>query len=227
MPSRRPQLDFAALDPEDRRSTMRTITPQSGLTLRQAMVHYGDQATAARFLLSDHRYRGLLRTPADRHSVEFSISGRSHLSALENLQRALLDKLAAGELRATGFDATRGIDERAQAIPPDRWRTLKPDFDASSASSPGVEISGVLVFKTRPQHVEAAMRPPASQRRVREWYQKRVADAVAAGVKHTRDDDEAAARLEFGVASRSLIRPLRQSFAPPEWSRGGRPKEDK
>ena len=59
---------------------------------------------------------------------------------------SLVSRLVTGDLLATGYATHSGIEEAAQTIAADRWRTLKPDISTSHATAPGVVISGVLVF---------------------------------------------------------------------------------
>lgn len=223
MTAQRSQSDFQVLDPNDQRCSLRKITPRDGLTLRQAMLFYGGEKDATEFLRLDRAVRRDIHNGFDRHDLKFSIRGSHYLRMYERLQRSLLSRLATGDLHATGYGANSGIDERAQAIPSERWRTLKADIDTSQATSPGLEISGVLVFERPEMSGATQKKPAASQARVRAWYRTRVREAVDAGLQHTREEDEAAARLQFGFSPRSLLRDLRRELAPQAWQRSGRP----
>lgn len=224
MTARRFQPDFAALDPGDQRCALRRITLKDGLTLRQAMLFYGDQTDATGFLRYDPRFRSDARNGQSPRDLRYSITGSGYLHARERLQRLLLSKLATGELHAVGYASNRGIDEAAQPIPSDRWRTLQADFDTSQASSPGLEISGVLVFERGRSSGRTQKRPVASQAKVRAWYKKRLREAEEAGLQHSREADEIAARLHFGFAPRQFLRDLRRELAPQDWKSSGRPR---
>lgn len=224
MSSRRLQPDLAALDPNDHRCDLRKITPKDGLTLRQAMLFYGDEQRVAEFLRREPYAEPGFHKADKRNALAFSIRGAHLRTDYEWLLKALLDKLATGALYATGYNAHSGLDERAHTIAPDRWRTLKADTDTSHASSPGLDVSGILVFKQRRKVAIAPAKPVASRSRIQNWYTKRVSDAEAAGLRYTRAEDEAASRHEFGIAPRSLLRELRRDLAPQDWLRRGRPK---
>ena len=138
---------------------------------------------------------------------------------------ALVSRLVTGDLLATGYATHSGIDEAAQTIAADRWRTLKPEISTSHATAPGVVISGVLVFAKGRVAPKLQNQRPAAPARVRRWYMRWVQDNVDEGRQPSRDEDLSAAREALGPqVQRDLLRQLRGELAPPAWRQFGRRK---
>ena len=142
------------------------------------------------------------------------------------LEFRLLRNLITGKLVATGHAATDALDEPARTIAADRWRTLVPDFEKSSATGPGVVVGGVLVFQTRPKPAAAGAAPrQVAQRKLRVWYIRWIQTNLADGKQPSREVEWAAARDALGTSvSRERLRELRRELAPEEWRRLGRRK---
>jgi hypothetical protein len=73
----------------------------------------------------------------------------------EQLHATLVDNLRCGKLVAQGYDARASVDAPPVTISSGRWRVLTPNFEDSSASAPGITISGILV-----QEAKVATTPP-------------------------------------------------------------------
>jgi DNA-binding winged helix-turn-helix (wHTH) protein len=81
------------------------------------------------------------------------------------LERKLIQKLQQGTLVASGFASHAPLDAPMVTIPPDRWRSLVPDFEASSAADAGVAIAGIVVREPDPAAAPStAMSPTAEVR---------------------------------------------------------------
>ena len=59
----------------------------------------------------------------------------------------------------------------------------------------------------------------------KDWYMQRVQWLVATGQRASREDDELAFAATGFTVTRESMRALRREFAPPEWSRPGRPRQ--
>ena len=123
------------------------VTAAKGLTLRQAMLYYDERSRYGEYIKLEQSQESKSRTLCGI----FQIVGTAFEKLKEEMVLNLINKLVLGRLTATGYSGSSGLDEPAQIIAPDRWRTLKVDFGASAATAPGVAISGILVFKRRPQ----------------------------------------------------------------------------
>lgn len=62
---------------------------------------------------------------------------------------------------------------------------------------------------------------------LKNWYLQRVQWLVATGQRASRRDDELAFAATSFPVTRECIRKLRREFAPPEWSKPGRPRREK
>ena len=216
-------MDIASFDPNDLRRDCMLLTPAKGLTLRQAMLYYDELDRRAAFLSLEQSPYDVLN---DLGGIP-QVNGTEFERLKEAMMAHLMRKLMTGTLVATGYSASSGLDEPPQVIASDRWRTLSVDIAASVATAPGIAISGILVFKRRPQRASRS-RTSAGAGPVRRWYDRWVAENVAADRQPSRDDDEAAAREALGRhVSRALLRRLRSEIAPEEWKRRGRPKGSK
>lgn len=224
-----------AVDLRDQRRLWQHVYPEAGLTLRQAMFFYDEHNLSERFLdLEANGYGGdppclvdVDGWPTPEHILsDFQVKSRDMREARLRLEHCLLRRLVIGKLVATGYSSTASSDEPAKLIIPDRWRVLKPDFETSEASSSGLVISGILVFKRRPVSETVPRKAPRfSAAEVRTWYERRVRAHEAAGTAPSREHDVEAARAEFGsTISRDFLRNLRRELAPEDWKRLGRRK---
>lgn len=209
--------DITLLDPNDPRHTLMNVKPSNGLSLLAAIRYYRDTPGAPRHAIN----RQALNTLNIR--TDFRIKGFAFESMLFRFGPVLIGKLLAGDLVATGYADNR-IEEAARPIASDRWRTLKPDFEASTAASPGLVISGILVFKERPEQPAPKRVAPAALRR---WYLGWVSDKVAAGLRPSRDEDWKAACAALATkVPREQVRALRRELAPLAWQHPGRPETE-
>ena len=222
------------LDPYDARARSE-VTPESGLTLRQAMLFCETLDLADEFLDLEYEFDGdppmkigLDGWPTDPSIIGAFETGQRKLRiALGTLTMHLMDKLRVGELIAQGFASNQGINEAAQRTHTSRWRLLEPDIEKSSARSDNLIITGILVFKSsKPKKQDKSeLYRKYSEADVRHWYQKRITNCVEAGTIPSREEDAASARQHFeGGVSRDLLRQLRREYAPAEWSRRSRRK---
>lgn len=62
---------------------------------------------------------------------------------------------------------------------------------------------------------------------LKNWYLQRVQWLVATGQRASRKDDELAFAATGFPVTRESIRKLRREFAPPDWSKPGRPRRGK
>ena len=219
--------EFAVLDPKDQRCALRKVTPRDGLTLRQAMLFYGDERDADEFRrLEPSRGQANSHMSSDKRNalaryVAWKWPGFSLRSIYQRLLSSLLSKLVAGELHATGYAANSGIDEPAQTIPADRWRTLQADYR---------DLSGVLVWRYDQRHsrFQAATEGRRSLEEARRQSDQRphlVQESVTGGcrggaratpVKMTRRPPA----FILGAPRGQWLRELRRELAPPS---GGSP----
>jgi hypothetical protein len=218
--------DVGSLDPHDSRREWQVITPENGLTLRQAMVHHADPELAEEFLRTVSRFdpdASLSLAEVEARCAR-RILGAGFSRVYRSMRSQLLVRLAAGELVAKGYAAHSGLDEPAEEINPDRWRALRVDFDGSRAMGAGAEISGILVY-VRSAQAPARSNKVASAMTVKRWYRDWVKRNVAEGRQPSRDEDMAAARegLHRSV-SRDVLRGLRRELAPLSWREHGRRK---
>ena len=224
-----------SFDENDLRRIWQEVRPDTGLTLRQAMLSYDEEGLAERFYDLDAQGYGGEPPPlvspegwrtAREDLINFGRCAREWREAKGRLEFCLRQKLITGKLVAAGHAATDALDEPAQTIVADRWRTLAPDFEASSATGPGIIVGGILVFPTPPKPEAAGAAPrQVGRSRLRAWYVGWVKTNVAEGKRSSREDDLAAAREAFGTSvSRERLRELRRELAPEAWRRLGRRK---
>jgi hypothetical protein len=224
-----------SLDENDLRRIWQDVTPDTGLTLRQAMLFYDEEDLAERFYeLEAQGYGGdpplrvgLDGWPTPREVlIDFDGRARELRQAKSRLEFCLLQKLITGRLVATGHAATDALDEPTRTIAADRWRTLVPDIERSSATGPGLVVGGILVFRTRPKPDAAgAASRQVARSKLRAWYVRWVQSNLADGKQPSREVELAAAREHFGMSvSRERLRELRRELAPEEWRRLGRRK---
>jgi hypothetical protein len=219
----------------DPRPVWRRVDAGKGLTLREAMLFYGDPNHAQTFYeLEQSGYGG---DPPDTVGADgwpipheeirdFDIKSFRLQDLRVILERSLLKQLRSGQLVATGYASTAPLDAPAARIVADRWRTLTPDFTASEASGPGgLVISGLLVFKAGHDKREVRPKPAFSAAKLRVWYLDWIGSNAKGGTTPSRDEDWSAARAALGSeVSREAVRSLRRELAPAEWTRLGRRK---
>jgi hypothetical protein len=223
-----------ALDVRDQRRLWQDVSPATGLTLRQAMLFYGEEDRAELFLELEDNYGGdpplLIGVDGWPTSSailsDFRIKSGQLREARARLQHCLLEALVTGRLVATGYTANGSLDVAATPIASDRWRTLTPNFEQSTARAPGLVITGILVFEAEAQAGAQEGRPGRfSGPKLRAWYARWVAHHLSAGTEPSRDEELAAARDQFGPRlPRDPLRALRRELAPPTWRRFGRRK---
>lgn len=208
-------------------------TPAAGLTLREAMVYYGDPHDSKWVLtLEAEGYGGpppMLNVsgwPDEETDRDFRTKSFSLQRYRRYLEQALLGKLSSGELFATGYAQGSPLDQGASSIASDRWRILTPNFEISGATSDSGNVIGILVFSpsTSQNGTDQSRRFAASS--LRTWYRHYVEKAQRSGAMPSRDDDWAAAKAEFGTnIPREALRAIRREIAPPQWRRFGRRKQ--
>jgi hypothetical protein len=123
-----------------------TGTVFKGLTLREALLFFGDAEQIAEMLhLEATGYSGpqliVLETP-------LSESARKQLRydrLRRNAEISLRTKLIAGEIIATGRDPRDRLDDPRKRVPPELWQTLAFDFANSTASGDGLLITHILI----------------------------------------------------------------------------------
>ncbi len=157
-------MPLRSLDRNDMRRRFHTISARVGLTLRQAMLYYGQQDLAEVFIEMEG-YREDLPTveedgwPTPENVLREHRNGARRFSdARLRLEFCLIDKLVKGKLVATGFGPNSELDQPATPISADRWRALTPDFEKSEASAREAVITGILVFEARPR-AQSPVRP--------------------------------------------------------------------
>ncbi len=141
------------------------------------------------------------------------------------LHVATLEALAAGELRATGYDERGAISAPAVDIPADRWGALAVDWSASSARHSSGVLSGIVVYATPKQRGRRpAQRPPDAA--VDSAYMAHLAECAQAGRRSSEANDVAAMKKRLGDGvTRAATLDARKRLAPQEWEIGrrGRP----
>ena len=133
--------------------------------------------------------------------------------------------LLQGDITAYGYSNHGALDAPRQAIAPDRWRDLELDAQNSTASSPGLEITQILIFPAKDGRRSPA--GPAgrsySVAALRKWYIDRIDTFRAGDRMPSREMDYADANDAFdGQISRRDIEALRRELAPSAWKRRGR-----
>jgi hypothetical protein len=120
------------------------IDPDKGVSLRDAIVLYGDLPNPRwhwTFRMSLELLKGSGKEPnIDRliKHIEEECAGRD----------VVIQKLVTGELIARGFERGASAGDPRVLIHPDRWRgaALECDFETSAATWPGLTLDGILVF---------------------------------------------------------------------------------
>jgi hypothetical protein len=218
-------------DEKDTRPFWRRVNATAGLPLWEAMLFYGNQCDAD--IAFCRRLEGFDRPPFDHFDEmsreeqrEYNVGSMELQRARRQLESEIAEKLASGELFATGYAGHTPLDSPAERILPDRWRLLEPDFLESSARGSGIEISGILVFKGESSTVPVAIAKRHSTAELRRWYSTWVQLNKRNGKQPSREEDLKAARQEFGDrAHRATLRALRLELAPKEWKQHGRRKQ--
>lgn len=141
----------------------------SGLTLRQAMLHYRERYIVD-YLLELEDITKSSRTMRSWLSETIDLCKYRTI-----LERNVVDRLSSGALTAKGYSQYDSPDEPARLINPDRWRFMTPNFDESYASAPGTKITGILVFDRPAEAMQSTVQQPRFsparlERRARSWY---------------------------------------------------------
>jgi hypothetical protein len=211
---------------EDPRPYWKRVDPRAGLSLSEAALFYGDERDAKR-VAEYHRSRanrpGFIPWDQDDHRVFV----HNHPPAEGRLRESLKRKLSDGELIATGFSDKQALDRPPARILPARWRTFELDMLSSAASSPGLNVTGILVFDPAllAQKALEARGSVFSQALARQWYVRRVSEHLQAGHIPSREQDYHDAQAHFGKRiTREILRKLRKEIAPEDWVRRGRRK---
>jgi hypothetical protein len=223
----------AKLEDPHHGSGMPRVDPSAGLTLRQAMLHYGERSLAQELIDLEAKQNPRLVRPVKEEELHAfwrtcERLDRSRREARSRLERTLIAKLASGVLTAYGHAKSAPLDEPARMISPDRWSTLKPDFVTSRAKGGGMHVSGILVF-SQPAIAKTEPKPSRqfSEAAARTEYRRWVEQNEAAGMQPNRDQDAAAMRESLGVdAPRDFLRELRRELAPPAWRSHGRRRSE-
>ena len=235
--SKQPEMVWT-LDLRDQRRLWQNVDPQSGLTLRQAMLFYDEENLADLVLdLEGEGYDGdppmlvgIDGWPTPNSVIsEFRVKSERLREARRRLEFCLVQKLVRGRLIATGFSNTAVLDEAPSRIVADRWRVLVPDFIHSEATGHGTVVDGIFVFEPGAQASDVAeAQPRFSQSELRAWYIARVHELQRGGLSSSRDSDLEAAKAAFHTRiPRDELRRLRRELAPLEWTRLGRRKQSR
>lgn len=155
-----------ANDPTGFKSRRRRTDLCQGVSLRDAILYYGDLASPE----SHFSLHVLTSSAGTFESVRMFISNDAlsqYYQNARNAQPEVVAKLLSGELLATGMRSGAPLAAPPEKIHPDRWRILVPDFDGSSARVPDGElILGIRVFPG-PFGNAAAAEPIANQETLR------------------------------------------------------------
>jgi hypothetical protein len=133
--------------------------PHRHLSLFEATCEFGQPELVAE-MLALHRkgYGGLtIMTVSSGPMSEDERLQARYDDLRGQLAEGFLRQLRDGTLVAFGYDSRGAVDDPPVRIPADKWRVLKPDFADSSATMPGMLISGIGVTRSRPRlHIEMA-----------------------------------------------------------------------
>jgi len=215
----------------DPRPLWRRVDSKSGLPLWEAMLFYGNQSDAE--VVSTLSFQGFGDPPfmpvdemPEAEAKEYRLNSWILSDRRHRMEAAFTWMLRRGEVIATGYSRHSPLDMPATTIIPDRWRLLEPDFTNSSASGPGGDIAGVLIFERSKPRSQNLLAPTAfSPARLREWYTRYISTNEESGTSPSRNEDLAAARALFGnKIPRSALRQLRKDLAPKAWTQHGRRK---
>jgi hypothetical protein len=216
---------------KDPRPVWRRVDVEAGLPLWEAMLYYGNQADAE--VVSTLSFQGFGDPPympedemPEIERKEYRMNSWILSDRRFRMEADFTWMLRRGEVIATGYSHNSSLDMPATTIIPDRWRLLEPNFTDSSASGPGGEIAGILVFaRPKPKSQNLTTLTAFSSAKLREWYTRYVATNEENRTFPSRDDDLAAAKARFGnKIPRSALRQLRKELAPKTWTQRGRRK---
>ena len=136
------------------------MAPVTPLSLFEAMCAFGDPDRVSEMICLDHQgYSG------PKIFFMGPITGDElpvwrYRELRQQLEEDLVAKLRAGTLVAIGYDSRAPISAPAVTIPADRWHVLVPNFDASTATDAGIDVTGILV--QRVSSIEAPSQPTAA-----------------------------------------------------------------
>ncbi len=214
----------------DRRPWYARRDVRKGVPSHEALYHFIDKASAEKFYELDLMGYGNEhnRDPdwPDEELIRFD-SEHYHWKLLkEQLEEKLERKLRNGDLLARGFSSNAALDSPRQAIAPERWNDLDLDSKTSTATGPNLTITQILVFGKPSESPGKRSNLRVPRDAIRAWYVGWVAANDGKGTAPTRDEDEAAARTEFGErVTRNILRALRRELAPARWTMRGRRRE--
>jgi hypothetical protein len=134
-------------DPTGFKSTRRRTDLSQGISLRDAILYYGDLESpeklyGAHVLTSSAGILESVRCVLDSNALLSKYNQSAY-----NPRSKVMAKLLSGQLLGTGMRSGAPLAAAPEKIHPDVWRILVPDFNASSARLPtGELILGIRVF---------------------------------------------------------------------------------
>jgi hypothetical protein len=214
----------------DPRPIWRRVDANAGLSLRDAMLFYGDQSDAK--TVSELTCQGFGEPPyyplhemSRTEQIEFNVSSMQLESARMRMEREFLSMLMSDAVFATGYASHSPLDMPATRVVADRWRLLEPNFDDSTAKGSNLDISGILVFDSSRPAQAPVLSKTFSAAKLREWYRRWVSSNEQTGHLPSRLEDLQSARQGLGEGiPRSALRLLRRELAPSSWKKFGRRK---
>jgi hypothetical protein len=222
---------------DDDRPWYSRLDPNRALDLGEALLVFGDLETAKRYAalhlaFGPPTWWGSENPPPgiDPRDVDFRRQWLEHERLEHVLCEELVAQLAAGALRATGFEPSTPADSPPVAIHASRWRILTPDLANSSASALGITITGIRVVPATLPRIDPHGSRPATEVRDRSPPPISQAALTRFVARFIRDAGNAAseagllrAATEAGIrASRDRIR---AAFPASQRRPRGRPKK--
>ena len=222
---------------DDQRPWYRRLDPNLALSLGEALLFFGDPETAKCYAALNLAFGPPTwwcpeSPPPGIEARDFAFRRQwlEHERLEHVLCQELVAQLIAGALRATGFEPSTPADSPPVAIHASRWRVLTPDFENSSASAPGITITGIRIVPaalpridprgSRPaREVQDRSPPSISQAELQRFVARYIRDAGSA----TSEAGLLRAATEAGIrASRDRIR---AAFPASQRRTRGRPKK--
>jgi hypothetical protein len=223
--------EFFEEDDKDPRPFWRRVNPEAGLPLWEAMLFYGDPITPE--AAATRKLEGFDQPPfypfeemTREEQREYNAGSHQLERTSRDLQYEILEKLRAGKLFATGYASNARLDEPPARIFADLWRLLELDVWNSAAKGNGIEISGILIFKSKRRAASLVVHKRHSPAEFRRWYRDWVSCNLQKSYLPSRDEDLKAAQEKFGdKVHRPTLRALRKELAPDEWKVRGRRRQ--
>ncbi len=141
--------------------------------------------------------------------------------------KGMRPKFLFPECRRDQSEAPGAPAERGVVDPIDPQLRKSAEVGLSEKPGYGLDRAKAVGVAASPAGNRGAKRPAGSysQKRLRKWYQKWVADNLASGRCPSRDEEWGAAKKALGIGvPRDAVRALRRELAPPSWSQMGRRK---